>query len=231
MVTGTEPRGGFPNAALAVYFFQKPGRVLPKGLHGSEGFRIVSDLTRIASYADIPVTGPHNDHLLVLEKVIQRVRGVNRSGTPHRCHGRPHLAFEETPIGCGHHAAASRFSRRWNGWARCVPTSRSGANRWCAATGHYNNVSRGKRKEAGTDDDVPCILEPQGDEKTLRRNWARLIQKIYEVDPLVCPKYQGAKPINRITDAPLVIHRNAFFPSVMLNYDNCLSLNLCRWSR
>ena len=45
--------------------------------------------------------------------------------------------------------------------------------------GHYSNVSRGKRQKAGTDDALPCILEPQGDEKTFRRNWARLIQKIY----------------------------------------------------
>jgi hypothetical protein len=38
---------------------------------------------------------------------------------------------------------------------------------------------------------VPCILEPQGDSKAFRKSWARLIQKIYEVDPLVCPRCQG----------------------------------------
>ena len=59
--------------------------------------------------------------------------------------------------------------------------------------GYYSNVSRGKRKEAGTDDTVPCILESQGNEKIFRRNWARLIQKIYEVDPLICPKLVPAK--------------------------------------
>jgi hypothetical protein len=32
------------------------------------------------------------------------------------------------------------------------------------------------------------FLEPVNDLKELRKNWARLIQKIYEVDPLVCPK-------------------------------------------
>jgi hypothetical protein len=35
--------------------------------------------------------------------------------------------------------------------------------------GHYSNVSRGKRQKAGNDDAVPCILEPQGDDKTFRR--------------------------------------------------------------
>lgn len=42
------------------------------------------------------------------------------------------------------------------------------------------------------DDAVPCILKSQRDEKAFRENWARLIQKIYEVDPLVCPKCKGA---------------------------------------
>ena len=38
------------------------------------------------------------------------------------------------------------------------------------------------------DDKVPCILEAGLTDKSFRRNWARLIQKIYEVDPLLCPK-------------------------------------------
>jgi hypothetical protein len=61
--------------------------------------------------------------------------------------------------------------------------------------GHYSNVTRGKRKEAGTDDVIPCILEPQGNSTAFRKNWARLIQKIYEVDPLTCPKCQGTMRI------------------------------------
>lgn len=61
--------------------------------------------------------------------------------------------------------------------------------------GYYSNVSRGKRKETGTDDDIPCILEPVERNKALRKNWARLIQKIYQVDPLVCPKCQGVMQI------------------------------------
>ena len=37
----------------------------------------------------------------------------------------------------------------------------------------------------------PGILEPELTDKAFRKNWARLIQKIYEVDPLVCPKCSG----------------------------------------
>ena len=55
--------------------------------------------------------------------------------------------------------------------------------------GYYSNVSRGKRKE--TDGGIPSILEADKSSKEYRKNWARLIQKIYEVDPLTCPKCGG----------------------------------------
>ncbi|MFH1878092.1 MAG: hypothetical protein ABH883_04735 [Candidatus Omnitrophota bacterium] len=58
--------------------------------------------------------------------------------------------------------------------------------------GYYSNVSRGKRKKAMIDDTIPCILEPVLTDKAFRKNWARLIQKIYEIDPLICPKCSGA---------------------------------------
>jgi hypothetical protein len=70
--------------------------------------------------------------------------------------------------------------------------------------GWYSNVSRGKRLKDGSDDSVACILEPLGDEKTFRRSWARLIRKIYEVDPLVC-QCQGAMRIVSSIEDPLVI--------------------------
>ncbi|MDO8722690.1 MAG: transposase [Syntrophales bacterium] len=71
--------------------------------------------------------------------------------------------------------------------------------------GYYSNVSRGKRQKEGLDDAIPCILEPQGNEKAFRKSWARLIQKIYEVDPLVCPKCQGAmKIISSIEDQEVI---------------------------
>ena len=43
-------------------------------------------------------------------------------------------------------------------------------------------------KRLDADDKILCILEPELIDKAFRRNWARLIQKIYETDPLTCPK-------------------------------------------
>jgi hypothetical protein len=71
--------------------------------------------------------------------------------------------------------------------------------------GYYSNVSRGKRQKEGLDDAIPCILDPQGNEKAFRKSWARLIRKIYEVDPLVCPKCKGAMRISSSIEDPSVI--------------------------
>lgn len=71
--------------------------------------------------------------------------------------------------------------------------------------GYYSNVSRGKRKQANQDELISSILEPDGSSKEYRKNWARLIQKIYEVDPLTCPKCSGAmRIISVIEDAEVI---------------------------
>ena len=47
--------------------------------------------------------------------------------------------------------------------------------------GFYSNKSRGLRKKAGTDDQVPALIESDISSKEFRKNWARLIQKVYNV--------------------------------------------------
>jgi hypothetical protein len=58
--------------------------------------------------------------------------------------------------------------------------------------GYYSpvprGISRGRRKNKNQDEWMPWILEANESSKEYRKNWARLIQKIYEVDPLTCPK-------------------------------------------
>jgi hypothetical protein len=43
--------------------------------------------------------------------------------------------------------------------------------------------------------------------KQFRQNWARLIQKIYEVDPLVCPKCQGVMKVIAFIEQRQVIEK------------------------
>jgi len=61
--------------------------------------------------------------------------------------------------------------------------------------GYYSNKCRGMRKKAGTDEAVPALVECPLSPKEFRRNWARLIQKVYQVDPLICPKCTGSMRI------------------------------------
>jgi hypothetical protein len=71
--------------------------------------------------------------------------------------------------------------------------------------GYYSNKSRGLRKKAGTDDGVPALIDSDISRKAFRKNWARLIQKIYNVDPLLCPKCSGSmKIISFIDDSEII---------------------------
>jgi len=64
--------------------------------------------------------------------------------------------------------------------------------------GHYSNVSRGRRrkgKEAALTPSHPRDQEDDGltvaQRRTRRRAWARLVRRVYEVDPLRCPSCGG----------------------------------------
>jgi hypothetical protein len=71
--------------------------------------------------------------------------------------------------------------------------------------GFYSNVARGKREKNEQDELIPSIIEPDGSSGGYKRNWARLIQKIYEVDPLTCPKCSGKmKVISVIEDEDVI---------------------------
>jgi hypothetical protein len=75
--------------------------------------------------------------------------------------------------------------------------------------GYYSNAARGKRRKLGMDDsDTPEILGQEADtpyRNKCRANWVRLIQKVYEADPLTCPKCNGTMRILAfIEDAPVI---------------------------
>ena len=61
------------------------------------------------------------------------------------------------------------------------------------------------RKKADTDDHIATIAPNELSSKQFAQNWARLIQKIYEVDPLICPQCHGnMRIIAFIEDAALI---------------------------
>ncbi len=69
-------------------------------------------------------------------------------------------------------------------------------------------ISRAQvRRKADSDDVIPCVLEPELTDRNFRRNWARLIQKIYEVDPLVCPRCAGPMRVIAFIEQANVIRK------------------------
>ena len=77
--------------------------------------------------------------------------------------------------------------------------------------GWYSNRTRGKRKRQPAGSGAPAPLpKPSIEEEpaspaSLR--WARLIQKVYEVDPLVCPECRGSMKVVSIITEDDVIYR------------------------
>jgi hypothetical protein len=73
--------------------------------------------------------------------------------------------------------------------------------------GFYSNRARGDRKKMGKDDELPALMAPEVSSTQLRRSWARLIQKIYHLDPLICPKCRAEMKIIAFIDAGDVIEK------------------------
>ncbi len=81
--------------------------------------------------------------------------------------------------------------------------------------GHYSNVARGRRQRSQPpEQDVSSQLERQQHEPTLsparkqalRRRWADLIRRVFELDPLLCPCAGKLRVLAFITE-PRVIRR------------------------
>jgi Putative transposase len=77
--------------------------------------------------------------------------------------------------------------------------------------GRYSNVCQGRRKRMTARTLQPDDRRADGEDgqfrKQCRENWARLIKKILEVDPLICSKCQGVMKIISFIENPPVIHR------------------------
>ena len=83
--------------------------------------------------------------------------------------------------------------------------------------GYYSNKARGVRKKsedqqkkadgAETSQPIPCLIESDMSRKTFRKNWARLIKKVYNTDPLICPKCNGVMRIIAFIEEEAVIKK------------------------
>ena len=77
---------------------------------------------------------------------------------------------------------------------------------------HYGQYSHVRRARAHRARSVALQrtpgAEPQDQsERRIRRSWARLLKKVYEADPLICPRCSGQLKIISLIDEPAVIER------------------------
>jgi len=102
---------------------------------------------------------------------------------------------------------------RWNGSPPCVPMFPTRENRWSdtMATTATSVVVNGRR-QMRPDWCLPScspMNHPRGTAKTGQGSSAsgRLIQKIYEIDPLTCPKSHGPMAVIAFIEAEDVIEK------------------------
>ena len=69
--------------------------------------------------------------------------------------------------------------------------------------GFYSNVCRGRRKRQGIAESE-YVIEGEEYNKGANKSWARLIKKIYEVDPLICPIWGDMRIIAFIEDYKVI---------------------------
>ncbi len=72
--------------------------------------------------------------------------------------------------------------------------------------GLYSNAHRGKMKKEGKNLSHPPIIEDETSFKP-SRGWAEMIKKVYEVDPLLCPKCGGQMSIITFIEDHTVIDK------------------------
>jgi len=77
--------------------------------------------------------------------------------------------------------------------------------------GWYSNRTRGYRKRHGLLKEAR-VKEPAPDREArapleVRRSWARLIRKVYEVDPLLCAQCGGTMKVIAVIERPAVVRQ------------------------
>ena len=111
-----------------------------------------------------------------------------------RCHKDENTYRDYTPLDYLAHLS-THIPNRWEQTVRYI--------------GHYSARTRGKRRKEleekqPQDTPLPFVIPEEKEaeyKKSKRKSWARLIRKVFEVDPLVCPKCgQSMKVVAVIID-------------------------------
>jgi hypothetical protein len=77
--------------------------------------------------------------------------------------------------------------------------------------GAYSDAARGKRRKAAARLQPAAAVEARAElspeQAARRRSWAELLRRVYEVDPLICPKCAGKMRVVAVILDPPVVKR------------------------
>ena len=73
--------------------------------------------------------------------------------------------------------------------------------------GIYSNRTKQKPTKISATTSSPSEKPPSVSNSNLRRRWANLIRRVYQADPLICPKCQSKMRIIAFINQPEVIKR------------------------
>jgi hypothetical protein len=71
----------------------------------------------------------------------------------------------------------------------------------------FTNASRGRQLKREAEESIPPELAPELCSREVKRNGSRLIRKVYETDPLVCPRCRNRMRVISSIEDPKVIRR------------------------
>lgn len=125
------------------------------------------------------------------------------------------------------------------------PVSRFSKFRFCPTDSAAGEAREGRQLDLPRADGItiglPLKKKGRGITHLYRKNWVWLIQKIYKVDPLICPQYRGdADQLHRRTEghqdhaeSPWAVahHIKTYFPMPMANrYQKFRRILTCNFS-
>jgi hypothetical protein len=89
--------------------------------------------------------------------------------------------------------------------------------------GYYSNKSRGVRNKSNDEKILTpaeaIILNSNISRKKYRKNWARLIKKVFNIDPLLCPKCDGKMKIISFIEDHATIKQILVHLNLWMNHD------------
>ena len=73
--------------------------------------------------------------------------------------------------------------------------------------GYYSNKSRGLRAKTESQKTLDIVGPATASQKSYKKTWAMLIKKVWEIDPLVCPKCKSQMKVVEICINKFVINK------------------------